>query len=100
MYVSPEMITMILTGVGTVAAVLGVGLAVYRHSQARLDRRFEQVEDRLGSRIDRIDSRIDRVESRIDRIEVTLNGVAEDVVELKVSVARLEGPQPTLLRAR
>ena len=128
MYVSPEMITMILTGIGTVATMVGVMLTVQRHFQAQVDKRFDLVDKRfeqvdkrfdlvdtrfeqVGIRFDQIDLRFEHIErrferadtqfeSRFDRIQQRLDGVAEDVVEIKIAIARLEGPQPTLLRAR
>lgn len=41
-----------------------------------------------------------KINARFDKIEHKLDAVAEDVVDLKVAVARLEGPQPKLLSAR
>ena len=41
-----------------------------------------------------------RTDAHLNRLEHKVDTVAGDVVDLKVAVARLQGPQPTLLRAR
>ena len=93
---SPEMITVILTGIGTVATLLGVMLAMQRHSQAHNDKRFEQVDRRF----EQVDRRFEQIDMQLRYVQEQITTLREDVVELKVSVARIEGPQPTLLRAR
>ncbi len=84
----------------------------------RSDDRFDKIDDRfdkIDGRFDKIDGRFDRSEvstnERFDRLEAKFDGkfdliraeiqvMGADIVDLKVAVARLEGPQPTLIRAR
>ena len=82
----------------------------------RIDQVAQGVKQELGGRIDGVESglkqelgdRIDRVEKRlgdrIDRVEQELGDrmerVEQSVVELKVAVARIEGPQRHLLLSR
>ncbi len=58
----------------------------------------------FGWLIHRMDARIDRVENalgdRIDRVENELEGVRRELVEVKIAVARIEGPPRHLLPAR
>jgi polyhydroxyalkanoate synthesis regulator phasin len=88
--------------------------------EGRLGARIDSVEEKLGARIDTVEekltARIDTVEekltARIDTVEEKLtaridtaeeklgariDAVAADVTELKIAVARLEGPPRRLL---
>jgi len=74
-YVSAEVIT-------TISGVAGVLLAMasgFGWMIRRMDGRFDSLETRLTARID---------------------GVADELVEVKIAIARLEGPQPRLLAPR
>ncbi|MBO9625046.1 MAG: hypothetical protein J7484_01575 [Microbacterium sp.] len=71
MFVSPDVLAMIIALFAFTLTVLGgVAGMLARQSKA------------LESRFDRIDDRFDRIEG--------------DLVEMKVAIARLEGPIPTL----
>ncbi|WP_029264735.1 hypothetical protein, partial [Microbacterium sp. Cr-K32] len=67
----------------------------------RIDDRFDTVEQKLTGRIDAVD---EKLSARIDAVSETLSAridaVATDVTDLKISVARLEGPPRHLLAAR
>ncbi len=56
----------------------------------RIDDRIDAVDEKLSTRIDAVD---EKLTARID-------AVAADVTDLKISVARLEGPPRHLLTAR
>lgn len=73
MTVTPEIIGVIIAAFGGAATLLA-GVAALN-----------------GRQMQRIDARFDHVDARFDRVEA-------DIVELKVAVARLEGPQPRLMR--
>ena len=77
--------------------------------EGRLGPRIDSVEEKLGARIDTVEekltARIDTVEeklgARIDTVEKKLgariDAVAADGTDLKIAVARLEGPPRRLL---
>lgn len=116
---SVETITM-LVGIVSILLALASGFGWMVH---RMDSTSSSLESRLGARIDggdrmlgaRIDSveknlgaRIDDVESklgaRIDSFEHNLGAridkVSDELVEVKIAVARFEGPPRHLLPAR
>lgn len=59
----------------------------------RLDARIDGVESSLGARIDKLDARMDKLETRVDE-------VYREVVEVKIAVARIEGPPRHLVLSR
>ena len=78
MFVSVEVITTIAAAVSIVVAFAGL----------------------FGWFIRRLDARFDKVDARFERMEDRLSGVAHELTEVKVAVARLEGPPPRLMTAR
>ncbi|GAA1148187.1 MULTISPECIES: hypothetical protein [Microbacterium] len=99
MFVSPDVIGMVIA-LFAFAVLGGVG-GMIAHQSRGLDARFDQVGarfDQVDARIDRLDTRIDRVEGRMDRVESQLDHLAGEIVEVKIAVARLEGPQRRLQR--
>ena len=85
-----ETLTIILSAIGIVLT-LGTGLfTAGAWMIRRIDDRFDAVEPKLTGRIDAVD---EKLSARID-------AVATDVTDLKISVARLEGPPRHLLAAR
>ena len=101
---SVEMITT-LVGIVSILLALAGGFGWMIH-------RIDGVERKLGTRIDGVDnnlrSRIDgverKLESRIDGVENNLGSridkVADELVEVKVAIARIEGPPRHLVPAR
>lgn len=47
----------------------------------------------FGWMINRMDTRFDRIEDRLDRVE-------HEVGDVKIAIARLEGPTPRLMQLR
>ena len=87
---STEVLTIVLSAIG-VALTITTGLfAAGTWMVRRVDDRFDTVEQKLTDRIDAVD---EKLSTRID-------AVAADVTDLKISVARLEGPPRHLLAAR
>ena len=95
---------MIATAVGL---VLSGSASVLGGMKWMLDR----VEKRTSARFDRVDQRFDRLEARTDEqfaevnrrfadVDRRLQEVGGSLTELKVAVARLEGPHPPFLIAR
>ena len=85
MLVSVEVITMIASAVSVIVAFASLCGWFIR---------------RMDARFDKIDARFDRVEDRFDRVENRLGGVEHELTEVKIAVARLEGPLPRLLTSR
>jgi len=56
--------------------------------------------DAVTSRFDQLDGRLDGIDGRLDKLDVGLEGLRREVTEVKISVARLEGPRPRLIEAR
>ena len=96
--------------IGTIAAVAtAIGMifagmhALLTRLERRIDARFDQVDARfeqVDARFDRMDARFDRMDARFDRMDAHVAQLETDLTDVKVSVARLEGPLPTLLRTR
>ncbi|MDQ1124766.1 response regulator [Microbacterium trichothecenolyticum] len=73
----------------------------------RVDQRFALMEarfDRMDRRFDRMDERFDRMDERFDRMEASTDerftAVGTSLAEVKIAIARLEGPRPPFLIAR
>ena len=85
-----ETLTIVISAIGIVLT-LGTSLfAAGAWMVRRIDDRIDAVDEKLGTRIDAVD---EKLTARID-------AVAADVTDLKISVARLEGPPRHLLTAR
>ncbi|WP_454131181.1 response regulator [Microbacterium lacticum] len=100
MWVSGEVIATL--GVGAtllVATVAGFGWMIQY-----VDRRFARVDDQFA----RVDEKFARVDEKIDAqgesvreiITARVGAVERELVELKVAVARMEGPRPRFSTAR
>lgn len=83
MFVSAEIIAVVLSAIGI---VLTLGTSMFL-GFAWCVRRTDAVDHKLSARIDGVETRLGE---RIDNL-------AHEVTELKVAVARLEGPVPHLL---
>lgn len=82
---------------------LGGGMgAMFAHLSKRLDARFDLVDarfdlvdtrfDHMDARMDRMDLRFDRMDGRMDRLEQGQVALEHELVEVKVAIARWEGP--------
>lgn len=110
-FVSAETVTVVISAVGIVLTLGTTLLAGGAWLVRRIDDRIDRLDRRLSVRIDSVENalsdRIDRVENtlsdRIDRVENALSdridGLASDATDLKIAVARLEGPPRHLLTA-
>jgi len=59
----------------------------------KLSNRIDALDDKLTARIDAGDAKLsDRIDALDDKLSARIDAVAADVTELKVAVARLEGP--------
>jgi hypothetical protein len=115
MYMSVELIGVVVTAFA-VLVTLGSGMfagfawVVRRIDgvEGKLSARIDGVEGKLSARIDRVEeklsARIDRVEetlsARIDGLSTRIDGVEAELTEVKIGIARLEGPRPHLIVGR
>lgn len=92
-----EVITTILAAVTMLLSLAGGFAWMITH----FDRQLGQLDTKLSGRIDRVEAGLSR---RIDDVEANLSGhidrVGSEVTEIKVTIARWEGPArpPLLLR--
>lgn len=103
MYVSVEVITMLATAAATLVAIVsGFGRMITRMDArfAAQDVKLELRFDRIDRRFERVDERFERIDERFDRVDQRLRLVEREMTEVKIAVARLEGPTPRLVAAR
>jgi len=107
MYVSAEIMTIVLSAVGIVVATVtsmfsGLVWIVRRMDamEQRLIARIEMGEARLEARIDKVEARIDKVEARIDRLDARIASVEREVADIRATIAKWEGPYPRLVLSR
>ncbi|MBP5802264.1 response regulator [Microbacterium maritypicum] len=108
MYVSVEVITMLATAVTLLVAIIsGFGWMINRMDArfaevvARFDARFEAQDAKLGARFEAQDARFDaRFEAQDAKFGARFDRIEQEIVEVKIAIARLEGPAPRLIAAR
>ncbi|MEW1976687.1 hypothetical protein AB0301_16655 [Microbacterium profundi] len=94
---SVEMITT-LVGVVSMLLALAGGFGWMIH---RMDSRVDSFEIRLGARIDDVETKLGaRIDSVEEKLGARIDKVANEQVELKVAIARIEGPPRHLVSAR
>ena len=104
MHVSVETITIIVSVVGLIVTLIA--------SFGRLNRRIDDVHTKLDAKIDdahtKLDAKIDHVHDKLDaKIDLKIDGVRAELAEMKgeltevkIAIARLEGPRPQLALPR
>ncbi|MHA7984179.1 response regulator [Rathayibacter sp. CAU 1779] len=104
MYVSVETLTTVISFAGLLIALAGGFGWMIRRSDAQ----FRE----LGARIDaqgvRLDTKIDQQTARLDAkieeqgraLESKIEAQTRELIEVKIAVARLEGPRPHIIPAR
>lgn len=111
MYVSVEVITMLATAAATLVAIVsGFGWMI-----TRMDARFAGVEAKFDAQDAKFEARFDAQDAkfeakfdaqdakfgaRFDRVDKRLDRVENEIFEVKIAIARLEGPPPRLIAAR
>jgi 2-succinyl-5-enolpyruvyl-6-hydroxy-3-cyclohexene-1-carboxylate synthase len=94
--VSTETLATIMSAVGVVVT-LGTSMFV---GAAWMVRRIDAVDEKLSTRIDAVEERLGtRIDGVEEKLSTRIDAVAADVTDLKISVARLEGPPRHLLTA-
>ncbi|MDT0156310.1 hypothetical protein Q9R19_01595 [Microbacterium sp. ARD32] len=85
MYMSADVIGMIISLFAFGVAMLGGVGWMISHQTRQIDRRF-----------DAVDVRMDRFETRMDRFETRMERVETELVDVKIAIARFEGPAKRL----
>lgn len=83
----------ILTTLGSVGALFVAVVAGFGWFVTRMDHRFAQVDARFAQSDETNDARFTRLDDKID-------AQTRELTELKIAVARLEGPRPRFLANR
>jgi erythromycin esterase-like protein len=102
MVVTPDVIGVILAAFGAAATVLAGVAGLGARLMARIDARFGRVDtrfDRVDAQFDRVDAQFDKVDAQFDKVAGEMAALRSELVEVKIAVARLEGPAPRLIRA-
>lgn len=103
MYMSAEVITIILTAAGVLITLGGGFFAGLAWLLRRMDEQFDKVEarfDKVDDRFDKVDDRFAKVDDRFAKVDEQIRSVQSELNEVKVAVARLEGPQQRLIIPR
>ncbi|HWK76563.1 hypothetical protein [Microbacterium sp.] len=94
---SVEMITMLIGIVSILLALAGAfGWMIHR-----MDVLENRLEGKLGARIDAGDERLGaRIDALDEKLGARIDKVADELVEVKIALARVEGPPRHLITAR
>ncbi|MFB8188455.1 hypothetical protein ACFC14_03955 [Microbacterium sp. NPDC055988] len=88
--------TIVISAIGI---VLTLGTSTFVGA-AWMVRRIDAVDEKLSTRIDAVDEKLStRIDAVDEKLSTRIDAVAADVTDLKISVARLEGPPRHLLTA-
>ena len=98
---SAEVIAIVISAAALLATFVTMFIGGFAWVIRRMDERIAGSEEKLGARIDSVEERLG---TRIDSVEVKLSdrlsAVERELVEVKIGLARLEGPPRQLLAAR
>lgn len=93
MFVSAEAISLILVAAGVLITIGGGCFAGLAWVVRRMDEGFDKADERMNERFAKVDERFDKMDERMSQVQSELNDV-------KVAVARLEGPHQRLIFPR
>lgn len=117
-YVSIEMLAILLAAASLVVALCGGLFAGFAWMLRRMDERFAQAEVSINERFaqtevsvnDRfntiderfaaVDKRFNKIDENFDWVHQGMDDLRSELTEVKISVARLEGPRPRLIMPR
>ena len=88
--------TLIVGGLATAGAVVGLLLKIESRLSARMDAmdgRMASMDERLSSRMDRLSARMDRLSARMDQLEAHLEQLRVRMDRLEVRMDTLEARQ-------
>lgn len=93
---SPEAISLVLVAAGLLVTLGGGFIAGLAWLMRRMDERFDKVDDQFA----KVDERFSKVDEQFSQVHTKLHSLQTELNEVKVSVARLEGPQQRLIFPR
>ena len=93
---SAEVLSMVLVAAGVLITLGGGLFAGLAWLLRRMDERFDTVDRRF----EKVDQRFDKVDERFDKIDERMNLLQSELNDVKVAVARFEGPHPRLIFPR
>ncbi|MFJ6532887.1 hypothetical protein [Microbacterium sp. NPDC091662] len=97
---STEVLAIVLSAIGVVLTITTGLFAAGAWMVRRIDDRIDAVDEKLSTRIDAVDEKLStRIDAVDEKLSTRIDAVAADIIELKISVARLEGPPRHLLTA-
>src|SRR5699024_1149900 len=117
MYVSAEVISIIFAAAGVLITLGGGFFAGLAWLLRRMDERFDKVDvrfdkvdvrfdkvverfDRVYERFHKVDERFDKVDERFNKMDERIGQLQAELNDVKVAVARLEGPHQRLILPR
>lgn len=96
MTVSPEILTTLISLATLLAALAGsIGWVA-----TRTDAKLDCLQQRTDAQFDRVDTEFGRIREDLADLSHRMNGLSADLNEVKISVARFEGPQLLLPREK
>lgn len=106
-FMSVEVLAVIIAAASLFVALGGGLFAGFAWMLRRMDERFAQAETSINERFnnvdekfDKVDEKFDKVYAMFDRVHDELHDLRTELTEVKISVARLEGPSPRLIWPR
>jgi hypothetical protein len=100
MAVTPDVIGVLIALATLVGALFGGIWALLARQTATLEKRFDERFQRIDERFDKVDARFDKVDARFERVEDEIAVLRDGLTEVKIAIARLEGPPPRLVPLR
>ncbi|MEX8032490.1 response regulator [Microbacterium sp. 20-116] len=99
-----ETLPLLSTAVGLVVTLSVTILSGMKWMLGRVEHRTDARFAEMDARFERMDARFDRMDARFDRMETRTDErfaeVGASLMEVKLGLARLEGPHPPFLIAR
>lgn len=90
---SVELIAVIITAASLVVTVLGGLFAVSAWILRQMDARF----DKVDARFEKVDEQFNNVNEQFKEMATQMSGLRAELNDVKVAVARLEGPHQRLI---
>lgn len=97
MFVSAEAISLMLVAAGVLITIGGGCFAGLAWVVRRMDEGFNKADVRVNERFDKVDERFEKVDERFEKMDERLSQVQSELNDVKVAVARLEGPHQRLI---
>jgi len=89
---TPDTVGAVIAAFGAAATVLAGVFGLLAWFSRKLDAQFEKID----ARFEKIDTRFEKIDTRFEKIDARLDRLTDEVTEVKIAIARLEGPRPGL----